>query len=84
MHGTVTRRMLRHMQGASILHTYPHIDWYETGERAATMLLSILDGAKPIIASVYTPTMVRGDELKTATGVHGTFIRHLERLEERD
>ena len=84
MHGTVTRRMLRNMQGASILHTYPHIDWYETGERAATMLLSILDGAKPIIASVYTPTMVRGDELKTATGVHGTFIRHLERLEERD
>ena len=84
MHGTVTRRMLRHMQGASILHTYPHIDWYETGERAATMLLSILDGAKPIIASVYTPTMVRGDELKTATGVHGTFIRHLERLEDRD
>ena len=84
MHGTVTRRMLRSMQGASILHTYPHIDWYETGERAATMLLSILDGAKPIIASVYTPTMVRGDELKTATGVHGTFIRHLERLEERD
>lgn len=84
MHGTVTRRMLRIMQGASILHTYPHIDWYETGERAATMLLSILDGAKPIIASVYTPTMVRGDELKTATGVHGTFIRHLERLEERD
>jgi microcystin degradation protein MlrC len=84
MHGTVSRRMLRNMQGASILHTYPHIDWYETGERAATMLLSILDGAKPIIASVYTPTMVRGDELKTATGVHGTFIRHLERLEDRD
>ena len=84
MHGTVTRRMLRNMQGASILHTYPHIDWYETGERAAIMLLSILDGAKPIIASVYTPTMVRGDELKTATGVHGTFIRHLERLEERN
>ena len=84
MHGTVSRRMLRNMQGASILHTYPHIDWYETGERAATMLLSILDGAKPIIASVYTPTMVRGDELKTATGVHGTFIRHLERLEYRD
>ena len=84
MHGTVTRRMLEIMDGAAILHTYPHIDWYQLGERSATMLLSILDGAKPIIGSVYTPTMVRGDELKTATGVHGTFIRHLERLEERD
>lgn len=84
MHGTVTRRMLEHMDGAAVLHTYPHIDWYHLGERAATMLLRILDGARPVIASVYTPTMVRGDELKTATGVHGTFIRHCERLEERD
>ncbi len=84
MHGTITRRMLSHMDGCSILHTYPHIDWYETGARAAGVLLRILDGARPVIASVYTPTMVRGDELKTATGVHGTFIRHLERLEERD
>ena len=84
MHGTVTRRMLQSMNGAAILHTYPHIDWYQVGERAAGMMLRILDGAKPIIASVYTPTMVRGDELKTATGVHGTFIRHCERLEERD
>ena len=84
MHGTITRRMLSHMDGCSILHTYPHIDWYETGARAAMVLLRILDGARTVIASVYTPTMVRGDELKTATGVHGTFIRYLERLEERD
>ncbi len=84
MHGTITRRMLTHMDGCSILHTYPHIDWYETGARAAEVLLRILDGAQPVIASVYTPTMVRGDELKTSGGVHGTFIRYIERLEERD
>ena len=84
MHGTVTRRMLEHINGAAVLHTYPHIDWFQLGQRAATMLLRILEGAKPIITSAYIPTMVRGDELKTATGVHGTFIRHCERLEERD
>jgi len=84
MHGTLTRRMLRNIDGAAILHTYPHIDWYQLGERAASMLLCILEGAKPFIASVYTPTMVRGDELKTATGVHGTLIRYCERLEERN
>ena len=83
MHGTITRRMLASMDAATILHTYPHIDWFETGERAAKVLLRIIDGAKPVMASVYTPTMVRGDELKTSTGVHGTFIRHLERLEDR-
>ena len=84
MHGTITRRMLQNISGAAILHTYPHIDWYQLGERAASMLLRVLGGAKPLIASVYTPTMVRGDELKTATGVHGTLIRHCEYLEERD
>jgi len=84
MHGTVTRRMLQNINGAAILHTYPHIDWYQLGERAASMLLRILEGVKPIIASVYTPTMVRGDELKTATGVHGTLMRHCEHLEERN
>ena len=84
MHGTITRRMLTQMDGCSILHTYPHIDWYETGSRAAGVLLRILNGARPVIGTAYTPTMVRGDELKTATGVHGTFIRYLERLEERD
>jgi len=84
MHGTLTQRMLRNINGVAILHTYPHIDWYQLGERAAGMLLRILDGAKPFIASVYTPTMVRGDELKTATGLHGTLIRYCELLEERD
>ena len=47
MHGTITRRMLSHMDGCAILHTYPHIDWYETGARAAGVLLRILDGARP-------------------------------------
>ena len=84
MHGTITRRMLTHLDGATILHTYPHIDWEDTGARAAGVLLRILDGARPVIGTAYTPTMVRGDELKTATGVHGTFIRHCVRLEERD
>ena len=84
MHGTITRRMLSHLDGCTILHTYPHIDWEDTAARAAGVLLRILDGARPIIGTAYTPTMVRGDELKTATGVHGTFIRHCVRLEERD
>ena len=54
MHGTVTRRMLQNINGAAILHTYPHIDWYQLGKRAAGMLLRILEGVKPIIASVFT------------------------------
>ncbi|MBV7340026.1 M81 family metallopeptidase [Chloroflexi bacterium TSY] len=84
MHGTITRRMLQQMDGVAILHTYPHIDWFQLGERTAVQLLRILDGACPVIGTVYTPTMVRGDELKTATGVFGTFIRHCKRLEESD
>lgn len=76
MHGTVTHCMLQHMDGVALLHTYSHIDWFQLGERSTAQLLSILDGARPVIGTVYTPTMVRGDELKTAIDIFSTFIRY--------
>ena len=42
MHGTLTRRMLRNIDGAAILHTYPHIDFSDTGKRAFHILKKII------------------------------------------
>ena len=83
MHGTITKRMAPLLDGVAILHTYPHIDWFQMGERAASQILGILDGAQPCLAWAYLPLMLRGDELKTATGTFGTFIRYCQRLELR-
>ena len=64
--------MLQHCDALTIYHTYPHVDLADTGKRAARLLLRLLDDdLKPVIARVVVPTLVRGDELKTATGVYG-------------
>jgi microcystin degradation protein MlrC len=82
LHGILTDRILQHADAVVMYHTYPHVDFYETGERAARLLLRILAGeAKPVTAVVTIPALVRGDELITATGLLGGFIRDAQAVE---
>jgi microcystin degradation protein MlrC len=76
LHGILTDRMLKQSDAITAYHTYPHVDFFETGQRAAQLLLRILAGeVKPVIAKVAIPALVRGDELITATGSFGESIR---------
>ncbi len=81
LHGILTDKMLQHSDAVVVYHTYPHVDFFETGERAARVLLRILDGAKPTTARVKIPALVRGDELITATGSFGECIRAAQAIE---
>jgi microcystin degradation protein MlrC len=73
LHGILTDRMLEHSDAAVAFHTYPHVDFFSTGERAAWLLSHIVAGeVKPVTAKVTVPALVRGDELITETGA----IRH--------
>jgi microcystin degradation protein MlrC len=82
LHGILTDRMLRHVDGVVAYHTYPHVDIRETGERAARLLLDIHDRRlQPVITRVVIPALVRGDELVTRTGCYGDLIREVRRLE---
>jgi len=73
LHGILTDRMIEQSDAVVAYHTYPHVDFFETGQRAARLLLRILAGeVKPVTAKVTVPALVRGDELITA---HGS-IRH--------
>jgi microcystin degradation protein MlrC len=69
LHGHITPRML---QSASILagyHEYPHIDMYETGERAATMLLDTLAGRmRPALALAKRPLLLSPVNARTTDG----------------
>ena len=38
LHGILTDRMLKHINGVTIYHTYPHVDFASTGQRAARVL----------------------------------------------
>jgi microcystin degradation protein MlrC len=82
LHGVLTERMLRHIDGLTLYHTYPHVDFADTGARAATLLMTIVDRRlNPVIGRVVMPTLVRGDELITKSGCYGDIVREAQLLE---
>ena len=81
LHGILTDRMLRQIDGLSIYWTYPHVDFFDTGRRAAELLLRLIDKpVTPTIARVVIPALVRGDELITKNGCYGDLLRECQRL----
>lgn len=81
LHGVLTTKMIENGNALTAYHTYPHVDLYDTGERAANLLLRILDGAKPVTARVRVPTLVRGNELITESGSFGEQIKAIKAAE---
>ncbi|MBM3892183.1 MAG: M81 family metallopeptidase, partial [Verrucomicrobia bacterium] len=82
LHGILTDRMLEHSDAIVVYHTYPHVDFFETGQRAARLLLRLLAGqARPVTAKVAIPALVRGDELITASGLFGRSIHAVQAVE---
>lgn len=61
LHAVLTDQMLQHSDAVVMYHTYPHVDFYEAGERAAPLLLRNLAGeANPVTAVVTIPALVAG------------------------
>jgi len=82
LHGILTDRMVEHSDAVVAYHTYPHVDFFETGQRSARLLLRLIAGGiRPVTAKVAIPALVRGDELITATGVFGQSIRAAQAVE---
>ncbi len=82
LHGILTDRMLKAIDGLAIYHTYPHVDFASTGTRAANLLLRLMrNPTRTTIARVVIPAIVRGDELITKSGCYGDMIRECQRIE---
>jgi len=85
LHGIFTPRMQQHAAVFVPFHTYPHVDQYTTGRRAADTLLKLVtSGALPTNCRVPLPMLVRGDELLTETGLFGDAIRMCQDLEDSE
>ena len=83
LHGILTDQMLAASDALVAYHTYPHVDFFETGQRAARLLLRIMrEGVRPVTAKVAIPALVRGDELITETGLFGQNIQLAQRYEQ--
>lgn len=82
LHGILTDRMLQQVDGLAIYHTYPHVDFADTGARAARYLVRLMTKpTRTVIARVVIPALVRGDELVTRIGCYGDLIREAQRIE---
>ena len=81
LHGILTDRMLAHSDAVVPFHTYPHVDFFATGARAATLLRKVLGGARPVTARVKIPALVRGNELITETGAIRACIELAKEIE---
>ena len=85
LHAILTDCMVENADILVPYHTYPHVDHYQTGQRAARALLKLInESASPTIARVQLPMLVRGDELITATGKFGEAIQACQAMEAHD
>ena len=83
LHGVLTDRMLEQSDAIVVFHTYPHVDFYDTGARAGRLLARILEGtARPVTGRVKIPALVRGEELITETGSFGQVVRKAQAMEQ--
>lgn len=68
MHANVTERMVKNSNAISLFHRYPHIDMWETGERAARLCVGIVKGEiSPKMAYVQIPMIVPASSYTTET-----------------
>jgi microcystin degradation protein MlrC len=82
MHANVVARMARNADALVAYHTAPHIDIYETGEKAADLLLRILrEGTRPQVGFAKVPMLLPGELAQTAWEPMASVMRLVEEIE---
>lgn len=67
LHANITEKMLKSADIISGYQTYPHVDFYETGRRAASLCMRKLRGETMYLAAVRVPMMVPPSGYSTLT-----------------
>lgn len=82
LHANITQAMMLHATALIGYHTYPHVDMYEVGVKAARLLLRILSGkVRPVMAWRKLPLIVNAENSQSSSGPFGALIRKAKRLE---
>ncbi|MCX6613967.1 MAG: M81 family metallopeptidase [Acidobacteria bacterium] len=82
LHGILTDRILAHSDAVAVYHTNPHVDFYTTGQRAAQLLLHLIDGnPRPVQIRIPISALVRGAQCITETGLFGSFVKRAVEIE---
>ena len=68
-HANVTERMIRNADALTGYWTYPHIDMFETAQRATDAMLGIISGAiRPAMAMCKLPLILPAEGMQTTHG----------------
>jgi microcystin degradation protein MlrC len=83
LHANITAAMVHHATFLVGYHTYPHVDMYETGQKAASILLRTLRGEiKPVMAYRKLPLIIPPENSSTHHGPMSRLIRSAQAREE--
>ena len=82
LHANITRRMVELASAIVGYHTYPHIDMFETGQRAARLMLRIIKGqCRPTMAMRKLPLIIPAENSQTYRGPMAKLIQAAQTLE---
>ncbi len=74
LHAKITQKMLDNADFICGYQTYPHIDLYETGYRAAKLCLAMLEGAEMVCAASIVPMLVPPAGYTDKAGAFGALM----------
>lgn len=84
MHANITEAMIHDANALVTYHTAPHIDRYETGQRAAQLLLETLSGEiRPAIGLSKLPMLLPGEMAQTSLDPMRSLMAQVEQIASR-
>lgn len=82
MHANIVTEMVKNVNAMVAYHTAPHIDAFETGERAAEMLMQILnEGIQAEMGFAKVPFLLPGEMAQTSLDPMASMMRLVEEIE---
>lgn len=84
MHANITAETAANVNAMVAYHTAPHIDSYETGRKAAAMLLQILkEGRNLTTGFAKIPFLLPGEKAQSSVGTMGEMMQLVAEMETR-
>jgi len=84
LHANITKAMTERATAILGYHTYPHVDMFETGQKAARLMLRTLRGeCRPEMGVCKLPLIVNAENSQSSGGPFGELMREAERLEKK-
>jgi microcystin degradation protein MlrC len=82
LHANITRRMVELATAIVGYHTYPHVDMFEIGQKAARLMLRILKGeVQPRMAFRKLPLIIQAENSQTYRGPMQKLVAAAQALE---